>query len=40
MPEMNGIELIEKLKSNEKTRDIPVIMCTGIMTDSKNLETA
>jgi two-component system, sensor histidine kinase and response regulator len=40
MPEMNGIELIEKLKSNEKTRDIPVIMCTGVMTDSKNLETA
>jgi CheY-like chemotaxis protein len=40
MPEMSGIELIRKLKQNTATSDIPIIMCTGIMTDSKNLETA
>ena len=40
MPGMNGIELIKLIKKNEKTRDIPIIMCTGVMTDSKNLETA
>ncbi len=40
MPGMSGIDLIKKIKSNNKTADIPVIMCTGIMTDSKNLETA
>ena len=40
MPEMNGIELIKQLKQNTATADIPVIMCTGIMTSSENLETA
>lgn len=40
MPEMNGIELIKELKSNVITRDIPVIMCTGVMTTSENLKTA
>lgn len=40
MPVMNGIELIKKLKKNSKTADIPVIMCTGIMTSSENLQTA
>lgn len=40
MPEMNGIEFIKKLKANERTFDIPVIMCTGVMTSSENLETA
>ena len=40
MPEMNGIELIKHLKSEPKIADIPVIMCTGIMTTSENLETA
>ncbi len=40
MPEMNGIEFIQKLKSNPKYSDIPVIMCTGVMTTSDNLETA
>lgn len=29
MPEMNGIELVEKLNSNEILRNIPVIMQTG-----------
>ena len=40
MPEMNGIELIMHLKSDTKTADIPVIMCTGIMISSDNLQTA
>ncbi len=40
MPVMDGIELIEHLKNDSKTADIPVIMCTGIMTTSENLETA
>jgi two-component system sensor histidine kinase/response regulator len=40
MPTMNGIEFIEQLKKNQTSIDIPVIMCTGIMTTSENLETA
>jgi signal transduction histidine kinase len=30
MPEMNGYEVIAKLKHNEKTRDIPVIFITSL----------
>ncbi len=40
MPGLSGIETIKKLKDNEQTKNIPVIMLTGIMTSSKNLETA
>jgi len=40
MPEMNGIELIKHLKADSQTADIPIIICTGIMTTSENLETA
>ncbi len=40
MPGLSGIELIRRLKEHEATRDIPVIMCTGKMTSSENLETA
>lgn len=40
MPGMNGIELIKQLKNNKTTSDIPVIMCTGVMTSSENLQTA
>jgi len=40
MPEMDGIEFIKQLKQNKNTVDIPVIMCTGVMTSSKNLQTA
>jgi len=40
MPGMTGIELIKLLKQNEATSEIPVIMCTGVMTSSENLHTA
>jgi len=40
MPELNGIETIIELKKNPVTKDIPVIMCTGIMTSSENLNAA
>ncbi len=40
MPVMNGIETIKFLKSNPITADIPVIMATGAMTSSENLEKA
>ncbi len=40
MPVMDGISLIKQVKSDETTADIPVIMCTGVMTSSVNLETA
>jgi CheY-like chemotaxis protein len=40
MPVMDGIEAIKYLKSIQSTRDIPIIMCTGIMTTSQNLKMA
>lgn len=40
MPGMDGIEFIKQLKQNSATTDIPVIMCTGVMTSSENLNTA
>jgi len=40
MPGLSGIELIRRLKAQESTRDIPVIMCTGKMMSAENLETA
>ncbi len=40
MPGMSGVELIKELKANDATKDIPVMMCTGIMTTSEHLRTA
>jgi CheY-like chemotaxis protein len=40
MPEMDGIEVIKYLKSKETTKDIPVIMATGIMLLPQNLKMA
>ena len=40
MPVMNGIQLIKELKKNPKTTEIPIIMASGIMTSSENLQTA
>jgi two-component system, sensor histidine kinase and response regulator len=40
MPGLSGIEATRKLKKNEKTSGIPVIICTGFMTTSEHLEEA
>lgn len=40
MPDLDGIAMIESLKESVATRDILVIMCTGVMTTSENLQTA
>ena len=40
MPVMNGIELVEHLKSDIKTQDVPVIMFTGIMILFENPQAA
>lgn len=40
MPQLNGLELIAELKKNKETRDIPVIMATGIHISSDDLQVA
>ena len=40
MPEGSGIELIETLKNNPSTKEIPVVMVTGVMTDTEHLKIA
>lgn len=40
MPALNGLELLKELKSDSETKDIPVIMLTGIMLASENLKLA
>lgn len=40
MPEMSGIELVNAIKSNNETKNIPVIIVSGIMTDTGDLKTA
>ena len=40
MPEMDGIETLSRLKQNHKTKMIPAIMVTGIMTSHENMKTA
>jgi PAS domain S-box-containing protein len=40
MPVMDGIEALTKLKSSETTRDIPVLMITGVMTSAEDLSYA
>lgn len=40
MPNMNGIELIKRLKKDKDLKGVPVIMATGVMTTVKHLQTA
>jgi len=40
MPVMDGIEATKRLKQNDSTKDIPVIIATGIMIDSSDLSAA
>ncbi len=40
MPKMSGLELIKCLKSDLKTKDIPIVMITGIMTSPESLQKA
>lgn len=40
MPIMNGLEAIRRLKNDASTHDIPVIMATGQMTSSQDLQLA
>ena len=38
MPEMNGFELCEKIKSDERTKDIPVILLTALSNPDEVIE--
>lgn len=40
MPNMTGIELIKELKIKPETRDIPIIMASGVNLSSADLKTA
>lgn len=40
MPKMDGLQVLIKLKENRVTREIPVIMATGIRTESEDLKLA
>ena len=40
IPELSGIELIRELKKNDATKNIPVILVTGIMTSVDDLKMA
>jgi DNA-binding response OmpR family regulator len=40
MPIMNGIEFINNLSNNSKTKEIPVVMVTAVMLSSDDLRTA
>ncbi|TDN97099.1 response regulator [Sunxiuqinia elliptica] len=40
MPVMDGLEALKRLKQDEATKDIPVLMITGVMTSSEDLALA
>jgi DNA-binding response OmpR family regulator/DNA-binding CsgD family transcriptional regulator len=40
LPIMNGIEATSIIKQDKKTETIPIIMCTGVMMTSEDLQTA
>lgn len=38
MPETNGYELVDELKSNDRTKHIPIILLTALSEDEKKIE--
>ena len=40
MPEMDGIETIKYIKGQKSTKEIPIIMATGVMTSTADLKIA
>ena len=40
MPEMDGLELVKALKAEESTKDVPIIMVTGVMIEAVSLKEA
>lgn len=40
MPGMNGLETLKAINKESATKEIPVIMLTGVMTDPENLKEA
>lgn len=40
MPHLSGLELIRQIKSKDSTKDIPVIMATGVMVNTDHLKIA
>lgn len=40
MPQMNGIDVLNFLQKNEKTKNIPVVMATGVRLSSDDLKLA
>lgn len=40
MPIMDGVEALQQLKKAEATKDIPILMITGVMTSSEDLSYA
>lgn len=40
MPQMDGLQVLQKLKANKATKEVPVIMATGINTESEDLKQA
>jgi CheY-like chemotaxis protein len=41
MPGMSGFEVLDALKTNAATKDIPVVICTSrVLTDSERLQLA
>lgn len=40
MPQMDGLQVLRKLKENNAVKEIPVVMATGIKTESEDLKLA
>src|SRR5579872_6813403 len=39
MPEMNGIDVLKKIKADEDTKNIPVIILTALVQDRQKMES-